>query len=478
MSAANGGSAGGGAPGAPRTSTAEVFVFLGPTLGPDEARGELDATYLPPVSQGDVYAVARRRPLAIGIVDGYFERMPSVWHKEILWAMTRGVHVFGAASMGALRAAELDAFGMVGVGEVFAAFRNGEIEDDDEVAVLHGPAGYGYAPLSEAMVNVRATVEAASDAGVLGADAKRRLLAAAKALHYRDRCWERILDAVDGVGAAELAALRDWLPQGAVDQKRLDAVAMLRAMRQLVDADPGPSKVAFPFHDTEMWQALRIHVDRRPLDDAPGADTRPPDAGLDELRLDEARYREARAAAIVRILALNVAQGLKIDVGAPFVQRDVATLRRRRDLEDDEAFAAWLQAQGLSPERFQRLVRDEAKLERVVELAELSLDVYLRDHLRLQGLYAELEARAERKHRRLSIAGLDSPGLADTGLSDERLWDWYFRRRCGREVPADLAAHAHDLGFEDLAAYRRAVVREYCYRVVLQQEKEAIDADS
>src|SRR5688572_32760283 len=51
-----------------------------------------------------------------------------------------GVRVFGAASMGALRAAELQPFGMIGVGQVFQAYRRGHLTDDDEVAVAHGPA--------------------------------------------------------------------------------------------------------------------------------------------------------------------------------------------------------------------------------------------------------------------------------------------------------------------------------------------------
>ena len=53
-----------------------VFVFTGPTLAADAARLHLEAIYLPPVSQGDVYRVARHRPQAIGIIDGYFERVP------------------------------------------------------------------------------------------------------------------------------------------------------------------------------------------------------------------------------------------------------------------------------------------------------------------------------------------------------------------------------------------------------------------
>ena len=66
-----------------------------------------------------------------------------------------GVHVFGASSMGALRAAELHPFGMVGVGRVFEGYRAGVYEDDDEVAVVHASEEAGFAPLSEAMVNVR-----------------------------------------------------------------------------------------------------------------------------------------------------------------------------------------------------------------------------------------------------------------------------------------------------------------------------------
>ena len=118
----------------------ETYVFLGPTLAKSDARAELDVVYLPPVSAGDVYRLWRHGPRVIGIVDGYFERVPAVWHKEIMWIMERGVHVFGGASMGALRAAELATFGMRGVGWVYQAFRDGTLDRDDEVAVKHGAA--------------------------------------------------------------------------------------------------------------------------------------------------------------------------------------------------------------------------------------------------------------------------------------------------------------------------------------------------
>ena len=110
-----------------------TYVFLGPTLPVEEARALLpDAVYLPPVTQGEVVALLPSRPKRIAIIDGSFEWIPAVWHKEILLALEQGVEVYGAASMGALRAAELCAFGMQGVGAIFEGYRDGVILGDDE----------------------------------------------------------------------------------------------------------------------------------------------------------------------------------------------------------------------------------------------------------------------------------------------------------------------------------------------------------
>src|SRR5215510_3414244 len=161
-----------------------VCVFTGPTISPKEASVELKAVYLPPASEGDVYRVALKKPKAIGIIDGYFQSVPTVRHKEILWAMSRGIHVFGSASMGALRAAELAAFGMEGVGTVFELYRDGVLEDDDEVAIAHGPAETGFVAASEAMVNIRQTLRRAELLGVISASLGAALEKIAKDLFY------------------------------------------------------------------------------------------------------------------------------------------------------------------------------------------------------------------------------------------------------------------------------------------------------
>src|SRR5206468_6794900 len=150
--------------------TVNACVFVGPTLAVDDAARELPARYLPPAAEGDVYRVALEQPAAIGIIDGYFQSVPAVRHKEILWAMSRGIHVFGCASMGALRAAELLPFGMEGVGAVFELYRDGIFEDDDEVAVAHWSAETGFVSASEAMVNIRQTLRKAERLGIISTE--------------------------------------------------------------------------------------------------------------------------------------------------------------------------------------------------------------------------------------------------------------------------------------------------------------------
>src|SRR5262247_458704 len=164
-----------------------VCIFTGPTISASQARCVLEAVYLPPAAEGDVYRVALKHPQAIGIIDGYFQSTPAVRHKEILWAMSHGIHVFGAASMGALRAVELVAFGMEGVGDIFESYRDGILEDDDEVAIVHGPAEAGFPAASEAMVNIRQTLRKAERDGIISETLHAALIKIGKNLFYPDR---------------------------------------------------------------------------------------------------------------------------------------------------------------------------------------------------------------------------------------------------------------------------------------------------
>jgi hypothetical protein len=208
----------------------DLVVFLGPSLPADEARKLTNCRVLPPARQGDVWRALSLRPRVIALVDGVFEAQPSVWHHELLAALEAGVALFGGASMGALRAAELSAHGMVGVGRIFEGFRDGVLVDDSEVALLHADAEHGYRPLTVPLVNVRHVAAQARVERVLNQRQARTLVAAAEGLFYQDRTWRRILESVRPTWpAATRGGWEGWFSRGVEDLKRLDAIACIRA---------------------------------------------------------------------------------------------------------------------------------------------------------------------------------------------------------------------------------------------------------
>jgi hypothetical protein len=89
--------------------------------------------------------VVKLKPRQIVLIDGSFNQTLAVWHKELVYALLSGVCCIGASSMGALRAAELDRYGMIGIGQIYERFRDGE-EDDSLVILNYDPES--YRPLS------------------------------------------------------------------------------------------------------------------------------------------------------------------------------------------------------------------------------------------------------------------------------------------------------------------------------------------
>src|SRR5262249_38218406 len=93
----------------------DAIVFAGPSLPRREILRLFPADLRPPAARGDVWRAMLDSPRVIVLIDGVFESQPSVWHREILEALAAGITVFGASSMGALRAVELASDGMIGV---------------------------------------------------------------------------------------------------------------------------------------------------------------------------------------------------------------------------------------------------------------------------------------------------------------------------------------------------------------------------
>ena len=437
-----------------------IAIFTGPTLPPDAASQVLPGTYLPPASHGDILRLMQRhpRPTVIGIIDGYFQSMAGVRHKEILWAMSEGVHVFGAASMGALRAAELGDFGMIGVGAVFEALHSGELEDDDEVAVEHGPAELGYPRLSEAMVDIRATLARAAERGIIGPDVKDKLIALAKAQFFRSRSYELVLDQASevGIGKGSIEALRTWLPTGQYSQKRADAVEMLQTIATFMSSSPTRKIVTYRFERPDTWEH---DLASAALSQADGEEVHTEEV-LDELRLVPDAYSAVHRRAFARALALREAaqQSVRAEKALANAASELAPDR----LTEPDRWRRWAKANDLTDEAFDRLIADQAREKLIESMVEPLLKRQLVDSLRIAGLYPEMAQRAARKRLLLRTRDRAHPTLEEIGMSAPALVAWHCQR-IDEDIPQDLDEHAKRLGFADAGALLRALAHEYLF---------------
>jgi hypothetical protein len=214
-----------------------IHVFAGPTLGHSEVRQRLDGALVHgPVKHGDLLRLELDAGDIVLMIDGLFHQEPPVRHKEILEALANGVTVIGASSMGALRAAELHQYGMIGIGSVFEMYRDGVIEADDEVAVTHTPPP-DWRVISEALVNIRHAVALCADSLIVSAEHAEGIIALAVTLPYALRSWPAI--EAEAIGADDslrgaIRAVREFLaprPQ-AGNLKRQDALLAIEAVSQ------------------------------------------------------------------------------------------------------------------------------------------------------------------------------------------------------------------------------------------------------
>ncbi len=239
----------------------EIIIFRGPSISATEAKKHLnDALYLPPAIQGDMYrAYQQYKPKAMGLIDGNFERVPSPWHKEILFLMSQGIKIFGGSSMGALRAAELDDFGMIGVGKIYEDYTRNVVEDDDEVGILHAPKELDYKPISDAMVDIRQTLIKAKDENIVSEKLKDELEAFYKNCFYKERFYDAGIAYFQTINANEISDFKNWLPFNKVEQKKADAILLLEKIQN----HKNYKNHDFKFENTVYWHNLKFMIDKQ-----------------------------------------------------------------------------------------------------------------------------------------------------------------------------------------------------------------------
>lgn len=234
-----------------------THVYAGPSLNAAAVRSLLpDAVVHPPVRHGDLTACPAGLGDRVVVLDGQFFQSASVRHKEICEVIARGAAVYGAASMGALRAAELGPYGMTGSGIVHRLYATGLIERDDEVALVHTEPDAGSRALTVALVSVRVGLRRLVRRQAITAADETRLLTAAEQLPFTSRTWRGILQQANGVSQAAAEAVRGAVagPAKTWDVKAQDARALLaRLARDPAPPAPRPAPVPTTVH-MENWR--------------------------------------------------------------------------------------------------------------------------------------------------------------------------------------------------------------------------------
>jgi len=181
-------------------------IFIGPS-GVDVDLSGFDVR--PPAQQGDIASAVLEGKDTLILIDGYFMHTLSPWHKEILFAISKGCRVIGAASLGALRAVECNRYGMEGAGEIYEWYKDGTCIDDADVAVAHTEGNYDN--VSVPIVNLIATVNALNDKSLIN------IIKDCRRIYYPERSWGKIKHNFG-------TEMYDLLKSNYINQKSLDTV--------------------------------------------------------------------------------------------------------------------------------------------------------------------------------------------------------------------------------------------------------------
>jgi hypothetical protein len=271
--------------------------------------------------------------------------------------LSRGIAVYGAASLGALRALELRSYGMIGVGQIFEAFADGTLLRDDEVALIHGPGEASYAPLSEPLVNIRWTLAAAVEAGIIDPGTRDGMVARAAATFYPRRSYAALLE-----GEIVAARLGEWLPGGRIDQKRADALACLERVANDRSGNSLAAAPRFHFNHSDAFEALIMDISDNPVAEADEEDT----AALQRLRSISPEAAAALEVEAERDTLALLADARSDDPPTPAdLARQVAAFRGAAGLHDRASLASWLATRGLDIDALSKGLHEDARIARV-----------------------------------------------------------------------------------------------------------------
>lgn len=222
-----------------RPRAARKLLFAGPSIAGLSLPEDVEVH--PPARCGDLATLLDDPPATVALVDGVFKLAPTVWHKEIMGLLALGTRVIGGASLGALRAAELERFGMEGVGTIFDFYRSGLLVRDDAVMLVHAPAELGYAAFSLPLVDAEYTLAMAD----LPAPVRRMMQRIVRRAPFESRTWTGCL-AEYRRRTGEAFPLAVETLEAAPSLKRIDARLVVEALAVESPDDPPAERWPMP----------------------------------------------------------------------------------------------------------------------------------------------------------------------------------------------------------------------------------------
>lgn len=323
----------------------KVIVYVGPSLDVVTAKTILpDAIYLPPVKHADIISdVPKYNPTHILIIDGVFDAQLPVWHKECSFAALKGIKMYGASSMGALRAAELADVGvMIGSGTIFQWYHEGVIDADDEVALIyHMTPGGEYVQDTYPLVNLRAGLLRLLESEEIGPEEARAVFKNESSKHYTKRLT---------------APVSDYL----FDQKREDALFLLsnfETMEHSTDTRPDISYMTMLFNAMLERERRISHlgatITMQHIDSY--------------ITLHSPQYNQICWDSKNRALAIILADILRVTVTKEEVEYEWASFCARSRLQSWDNYLDWLTNNGMTSGNFDTLTIQNARIRKLHE---------------------------------------------------------------------------------------------------------------
>jgi len=447
-----------------------VHVYAGPTLVVADIRSVVPHAVLHgPVQHGDLLRVRFAAGDCIVLIDGYYHQAGAVRHKEILQVLDSGAAVVGAASMGAIRAAEMYRFGMTGIGEVFRQYRDGEISGDDEVAVAH-EEGPGFRRLSEALVNIRFALSRASDAGVIKADDAAGVLDHARALPYSERSWAAIEHRIGQLDRALIPALTRFRAYAEADVSAFDLKALdaRRALSYVASGQWRSDRDGLIWREPRTWHTRHLHDWQVQFGGQPSDGQFVPDLAVARyLQLHDPGFPARwRAFVLGRIAGTNIgdleraalctaaAQGLSTDDLSAKVTSFWLTNEESPTLSQDESLLAILVRSYRSSRGLQDIV-DAAAVDR----AAPAIRRLVAEHFATNAAIAAKAPHWQLSHLNRGILAAHLAAIWVTGVTDQ----------------AALDACARDRGFDSFGSAVDSF-RPFFLRRHLEQQEELAQA--